>query len=63
MPRYRFQICKQDGSTPLGSTPSVEFEGADQYEARSRLHQSLPGHEIVSAGLADEIDEHERKWK
>lgn len=61
MKLYRFTVCREDGSTPLGKCPVVEVEAEDWQAAHARLHQESPGFEIVSWGLASEIDAYEEK--
>lgn len=61
MPTYLFELCNDDGSTPLGRCPEFEIEGADHLEARGKVLNAHPGHEVVSWGLKSDI-EASRKW-
>jgi hypothetical protein len=62
MARYRFSICREDGTTPLGACPVVEVDGEDRFDAMAQLFKSHPGYEIVSCGLACEIDAYEKRY-
>lgn len=48
MPTYLFELCKGDGTTPLGECPTYEVTATDHVEARGKILAQHPGHEVVS---------------
>lgn len=55
MPKYRFKICKEDGTTPADQCPVLEVEVEDQGHGRlnhanavAKLHREYPGYDVVS---------------
>lgn len=63
MDSYLFEICKEDGSTPLGRCPVFEVftTDFDQRAARSYIMKTNPGHDVVSWGLRSEIENRRKR--
>jgi hypothetical protein len=55
MATYLIELCKQDGSPPLGQCPEVEVEAENYLDAKEKAIGANPGHEVVSWGLKSEI--------
>ena len=58
---YRIALCKSDGTTPIGEPLVVETMANNHYSAQTKVYQENPGYEIVSWGVASEIDAYEEK--
>lgn len=59
---YIFELCREDGSTPLGQCPSVEIEATDHIDARSKVLNANRGYEVVSWGLKSDIEAYNKKY-
>lgn len=59
--RYRIQLCKKDGSTPLNEPLHIEVLATNYHQAQSIALDSTPEHEVVSWGRAEDIDAYEEK--
>ena len=60
MKRYLIELCRTDGTTPLGQCPMYDVEGVDVHDAINKLLRLIPGTEVVSVGLKSEIED---MWK
>lgn len=58
MAAYVIEICKEDGSTPLGECPRIEVEAQDPYAAQAQVLSQYPGYEVVSWGLKADIEDY-----
>ena len=58
---YLIEICKIDGSTPLGCCPMIEVEAEDRHLARNQVLIEYPEYEIVSSGRKDQIEDWKRQ--
>ena len=60
---YQIEICKSDGTTPIGECSIVEIEATDRHQAFSEVMKSNPGYDFVSWGRKDEIEEFDRSME
>lgn len=61
MKTYIIEICKTDGTTPLGQCPKIEIDAEDRHDAVLKVLTANPDHEIVSWGLKSEIEAFHRR--
>jgi len=45
---YRFELCRRDGTTPLGETTFAVASGEDRHRAEVAALAENPGCEVVS---------------
>lgn len=57
MKTYLVQLCKIDGTTPLGGCPEYEIEAKDYYDLLKVIYNQYLGYEIVSWGNKRDIEQ------
>lgn len=65
MKTYLVQMCKEDGTTPLGQCLEYQIDVEDHQnrdDAAFKAYSEHPGEEIVSIGLKTEIEAFEKEW-
>lgn len=62
MNRYLVEMCKVDGTTPVGECPEYEIAATDIDDARGKALTGHPDEEIVSIGLKSDIQNSRVKY-
>lgn len=62
MKTYYAEMCKKDGSTPLGQCPMYQTDAEDRHGAWLLFCAEHPDMEIVSLGLKSEIEDYWKRW-
>jgi len=55
MKRYLFELCKADGSTPLGENIKAACTARDRNEAHAIILGHFPEYEVCSWGCVDDF--------